>query len=43
MINGRIRIKKSAKYKGKIGNNEKDEENLHHTTNLHNGKLMPQP
>ena len=25
-INGRIRIKKSAKYKGKIGNNEKDEE-----------------
>ena len=26
MINGRIRIKKSAKYKGNIGNNEKDEE-----------------
>ena len=24
-INGRIRMKKSAKYEGKIGNNEKDE------------------
>ena len=24
-INGRIKIKKSAKYEGKIGNNEKDE------------------